>query len=195
MAKNETQRSDEEPATNGYVKRIIRKKLAKQDHGEHHGLNIYPMMDMMTILLVFMVMQFASSSASVITQSDELQIPYSTSTKDVEEGMLVQITKNSLTVDGKQVANLTDGKVDPGDKQNGSNGFKIQPMARVLKEKARIQKAIFKARKKPFKGDTTIVADGNTPYRTISEVMYTLGQYEFKNMRFLVDKDNSKAGQ
>jgi biopolymer transport protein ExbD len=35
-----------------------------------------------------------------------------------------------------------------------------------------------------------IIADKRTPYRTLSEVIYTLGQTEFKNLRFVVNKKN-----
>jgi len=50
---------------------------------EHQELNIYAMMDMMTILLVFLIQQFATTSAN-ITQSAELQIPTSVSERAAE---------------------------------------------------------------------------------------------------------------
>ena len=37
------------------VKRIIRRKLRARPEREAHALNIYPLMDVMTILLVFMI--------------------------------------------------------------------------------------------------------------------------------------------
>ena len=40
----------------------------------------------------------------------------------------------------------------------------------------------------PFVGDVQIIADKRTPFRTLSEVIYTLGQTEFKNLRFIVNK-------
>ena len=40
----------------------------------------------------------------------------------------------------------------------------------------------------PFVGNVQIIADKRTPYRTLSEVIYTLGQTEFKNLRFVVNK-------
>lgn len=67
-----------EMARTSDVKRIIRKRLRRMPEHEHQELNIYAMMDMMTILLVFLIQQFATTSAN-ITQSAELQIPTSTS--------------------------------------------------------------------------------------------------------------------
>ncbi|MGB9341124.1 MAG: hypothetical protein WCB63_17920, partial [Polyangiales bacterium] len=62
-----------------YVNRVIRAKLRRRGEPEHFGLNIYPMMDMLTILLVYMMAIFATSSASAVQESSELRIPYSTS--------------------------------------------------------------------------------------------------------------------
>jgi len=52
---------------------IIRKAVARVPEGEEiRHLNIMPMMDMMTILLVFLIQNFAQSSAANVVQSDEL---------------------------------------------------------------------------------------------------------------------------
>src|SRR5690606_34350165 len=114
---------DLKPATMLHVKQAIRRKLRKQGVEEHYGLNIYPMMDMMTILLVFMVMQFASSTAAVIQQSDELKLPYSTSIVELGETTAIQISKSEIIVDGKLVLRLRNGVVDPSDKRDGAQGF------------------------------------------------------------------------
>ena len=39
---------------------------------------------------------------------------------------------------------------------------------------------------RPFTGTVTIIADKRTPFRTLSEVIYTLGQAEFSRIRFVV---------
>lgn len=91
------------PASMSDLKRMIRSKRRKHEEHGAHGLNIYPMMDMMTILLVFMVMQLASSSAVAVQQSEELTIPYSTSTVDMEDAVAVQISRSAIVVDGQMV--------------------------------------------------------------------------------------------
>jgi biopolymer transport protein ExbD len=181
---------DDEPiATAGQVKAIIRRKLRKHPPHEEHGLNIYPMMDMMTILLVFMVMQFASSSAAAISDSDELRIPYSTSEAELGDAMPVQISRNAVIVDGEQVIDLRNGLVDPSLKQGGGQGFLITPLFREL-GRIRDRKKLIAANnpRRPFTGEVQIVADQRTPFRTLAEVIYTLGQTEFKNLRFVVSK-------
>src|SRR5262249_3778491 len=81
------------PATVADCKRVIRRKVRKHEVEEEHGLNIYPMMDMMTILLVFLIQSFASGAAEVV-QSEELQIPASTSMVAASEALGV-IVSNS----------------------------------------------------------------------------------------------------
>ena len=48
------------PASMSYVNRVVRAKLRRRAEPEHFGLNIYPMMDMLTILLVYMMAIFAT---------------------------------------------------------------------------------------------------------------------------------------
>lgn len=183
---------DEPIATAAQVKSIIRRKLRKHEPEVHLGLNIYPMMDMMTILLVFMVMQFASSTAAVIQDSEELRIPYSTSTLELGDAVPVQISRSAIVVDGERVLDLRNGLVDPSQKQGGASGFLISPLARAMAEIRDLKKLIAARNpRRPFTGDVQIIADRHTPYRTLTEVIYTLGQAEFKNLRFVVSKPPS----
>lgn len=179
------------------LKRMIRRNRKKNEH-EHgaHGLNIYPMMDMMTILLVFMVMQFANSSAASITQSEELQIPYSTSTAEMDEYVIVQIARNNISVEGEEILGLRNGTIDPSEKQGGGTGFLITDLFRRMGEIRDFKKQV--AAQFPdqvFEGNVMIVADGRTPFRTLAEVIYTLGQTEFANLRFVSNKTSELGGQ
>jgi len=175
-----------EHATMSQVKAMIRRK--KRRHPEHgsHGLNIYPMMDMMTILLVFMVMQFASSTAAVIQESSELRLPYSTSPAQLGEAVPVQISRGQIVVDGTRVVDLRNGTVDASDKQGGSTGFLITPLYRELTRIRDLRKLIAERNpSRPFTHEVQILADYRTPFRTLSEVIYTLGQTEFSKLHFV----------
>ena len=172
-----------------YVNRIVRAKLRRRPEPEHFGLNIYPMMDMLTILLVYMMAIFATSSAAAVQESSELRIPYSTSQVEVSEALGIQISRSSVAVDGKPVLELRNGIVDPSLKQGGSSGFLITPLYKTLSEiRDRKKRTAQRFTNQPFVGDVQIIADKRTPYRTLSEVIYTLGQTEFKNLRFVVNK-------
>ena len=177
------------PASMSSVNRVVRAKLRRRAEPEHFGLNIYPMMDMLTILLVYMMAIFASSSAAAVQESSELRIPYSTSQVELSDAISVQISRGGVVVDGKSVLELRSGIVDPSLKQGGSSGFLITPLYKRLSEiRDRKKRTAQRFANQPFVGDVQIIADKRTPYRTLSEVIYTLGQTEFKNLRFVVNK-------
>jgi biopolymer transport protein TolR len=170
------------------VKRIIRKALRGREEVETEGLNIYPMMDMMTILLVFLIMQFSSGAVDVV-QSAELQIPISTSEVDAEQILSLIISNNEIVVEGKHVLTLRGGKVDSSEKQGGSNGWLITPLYKNLgQHRDRLKMIAAKNPQRPFQGKVRIIADRNTPFRTLGEVIYSLGQTEFGSIRFVVVK-------
>jgi biopolymer transport protein ExbD len=182
--------NDNQPfATTSQVKRIIRRRNGKHQAHEEMGLNLYPMMDMMTILLVFLIQSFAQSGAASVVQSAELEIPKSISSENVEPALSLTISASEIVVEGKQVLSLRNGQVDPGQKQGGSNGFLVTPLLSVLQQHRDRLKLIAQSRtSKPFRGEVQIIADRRTPYRTLVEVLYTMGQSEFKAMRFVVLK-------
>jgi biopolymer transport protein ExbD len=176
------------PATLADVKRIIRRKMRR--HGEHEevGLNIYPMMDMMTILLVFLIMQFASGAAEIV-QTNELQLPTSTSEVDAAQALSVLISSSEITVEGQRVLALRNGKVDPSLKQGGGTGWLITPLFNNLKQhRDRLKMIASRNPQRAFRGEVRIIADKHTPFRTLGEVIYSLGQAEFGALRFVVLK-------
>lgn len=171
------------------VKSLIRRKLRKIEEHEHTGLNIYPMMDMMTILLVFMVMQFASSSAAIVTESDEMRLPYSVSTETLQDAVPLQITRDAILVDGRRLVGLRNGRVDARDKQGGAASMLIPSIQRSMCQIRDIKKSIQRNDpNQPFGGEVQIIADRRTPYRTIAEVLYSVGQCEFHELRFIVGR-------
>lgn len=185
--KQESGQDKPKTASQMHVKAIIRRKLKRQPEHVEQGLNIYPLMDVMTILLVFMIMQFAQESANIV-QSDELQIPYSTSEREVEQSVPIQISRDEIVVDNLPVISLRNGLVDPQHKQGGGNGFLITPLHDILTQHRdrlrRIEQLSNGAQ--PFTGSVQIIADKRTPFRTLSEVIYTLGQAEFSSIHFVV---------
>lgn len=175
-------------ATAAQIKGLVRRKNRKHPAHEEQSLNIYPMMDMMTILLVFLIMQFAQQSANVV-QSDDLMMPYSTSTEEVEEALPIVISRTEILVDGHTALTLRNGLVDPSQKQGGANGFLITPLVAVMQLHRDRLRALEAAGGLPFSGTVSIIADGRTPFRTLAEVIYTIGQAEFQNIHFVAIED------
>lgn len=179
-------------------KRVLRKEIRRRavEH-EDQSLNITAMMDMMTIILVFLLKSMSASSAS-IPQSGDLTIPKSIlSTEASQEGVAVLISKSQIVVDDKPVipvpADATHG-VEGKYKRGGSaNDLYISPLAESLKfwrerDKLKRQAAGYA----DLSSEAIIIADKDTPYRLLTEVLFTLGQSEFSKFHIMVLQGQKK---
>ena len=167
-------------------KRALMKLRARIDAEDVNFLNITAMMDMMTILLVFMLIRMSAESSN-ITQSDQLSLAASSTADKFAESVSVTLTKSSILVEGKPVVGVHGGAIDASDKESGDvNGLVITALKNALIERAVLDKRIAKLKGEQFEGSMTIIADKTTPYRLLSEVMYTGGQAEYKKHRLVV---------
>jgi len=169
-------------------KRAIRafaRKLSEPDVVK--DLNITPMMDMMTIILVFLLKTF-SSTTSTITFDQNLQVPKSFTQLKPKEAVTVTVTKKIVLVEGDAIAPINNGKVDPAVKRDGENGYYITPLVDILEKHARKEKKVAELTGQKFEAQLMLVADQTTPYRLLTEVLYSCGQAGYGNYRLLVLK-------
>ena len=75
-------------------------------------LNITSMMDMMTIILVFLLKSYSTQDISV-APSEDLELPVSTVKKNPEMAVNLVVSKKNIVVDGVPVLSLE--KVDDED--------------------------------------------------------------------------------
>lgn len=158
-------------------------------------LNITAMLDLMTIILVFVLKTLAASTTS-IPQSEDLQLPVSIMTAEPgEDGVVIRISKTQITVgeDAEAVVSYADTKqlgqtgLDARHKRNGPNDLYIQPLALVLQRYRDNDKRYREYKNKDSStSDAIIVADETTPYRLLFEVLYTAGQCEFGRFHLLL---------
>jgi biopolymer transport protein ExbD len=141
-------------------------------------------MDILTIMLVFLLKSYATDPIN-ITPGPDLDIPKSTSLLQPAATVTVTVAKSSIVVDNEPVSVVKDGKVEASQKRGGEDAYFIIPLNKALVEaveKKRRLEAINPTVK--FDGVCTIVMDKETPYRLLTEVMYTAGQAEFSNFKF-----------
>jgi biopolymer transport protein ExbD len=165
--------------------RSFARKLA--DPEEIKDLNITPMMDMMTIILVFLLKNF-TSSALLVNQDQNMTLPSSITRLNAKQAVAVTITKRIVLVEGEQVAPISSGKIDPAYKREGDNSYYITPLVDMLTRVARREKKVAEMTGQKFDGELTIVADRSTPYRLLTEILYSCGQAEYANYRLLILK-------
>ena len=174
------------------ARRIIRKAVGRVPEGESiRHLNIMPMMDMMTILLVAFIFQAATSTTAMTAGT--VSLPKTQSSDEMDEGAsTLIITPTGIVVEGKAIVSVRDGDVDPAEKEGGSLGVKIPRLTNFLaalhqQEESRPLKPGEK--RKP--AELLFIADRTTPYRLLIEVMFSAKQKEagYKRFRLIVQKN------
>ncbi|WP_255636127.1 ExbD/TolR family protein [Hyalangium versicolor] len=168
-----------------FRKALARKKRKEREAaGEIKELNITAMMDMMTILLVFLLKSFASSSASV-TASDDIRPPVSSTRASPKDTVTVTITPKNILVGEKEALRLENGQVPAAQLQ----GRLVVPLDAALKKE--VEKLKYIADRNPaapFNKELSVIGDKKVPYDLLLTVLYTAGQNELENYRFVVLK-------
>ena len=145
------------------------------------------MMDMMTIILVFLLKSF-SSSTSTITFDQNLQVPKSVTQLKPKLAVTVTVTKKVLLVEGDGVAPIKRVASTRPMKRDGENGYYISPLVDILEKHAKREKRVAELTGQKFEAQLMIVADQTTPYRLLTEIIYSCGQAGYANYRLLVLK-------
>jgi biopolymer transport protein ExbD len=167
------------------AKKKAKKDKRKERETEKQKLNINSLMDAFTIILCFLLKSFGSDPVQ-IRESDDLKLARSTAEDGLVDATVIGISKRSIQVNDRKVADLRNGAVDESMKRDGQEGLMINPLYDSLKEVVQHLKMI-KARTGggKFEGEALIVGDKDTNYRLISEVLYTAGQAEFQKFKFV----------
>ena len=168
-------------------KAALRKAIRKNKREpEVDFLNITAMLDLMTIILVFLLKSLASSSAS-IPQSQDLALPTSLMQGEPsQEGIVVVVSKSQILVgdDPTPVVLLgphdqvAQSGIDAKYKRSGPTDLYIVPLANALQHARETDKRIRVAKGGDQSFEAIVVADATTPYRLLIEVLFTLGQVE-----------------
>jgi biopolymer transport protein ExbD len=162
------------------------RRIKRERAGEIKELNITAMMDMMTIILVFLLKSYNASSENV-TMTQELQIPHSTTLANPQDNISVTITLADVSVNDKKVVPVVNGSI-PATEREGS-GLLIPGVLEALTREVDKQKYIAKYNPKaPFTGRVNIICDRRVPYHTVLEVLYTAGQAELGQYKLMALK-------
>ncbi|HET8541943.1 MAG TPA: biopolymer transporter ExbD [Anaeromyxobacter sp.] len=166
------------------------RRKAREAAGEIKELNIVAMMDMMTIILVFLLKSYQTSAINV-NMSQDLAIPASTTQLRPQENITVTVSMREVAVNERRVLDVQGGLIPAAAKEGGRpDAFYVGVVYDALKREVDKQKYIAQYNKDaPFTGRVNVVADKKIPYRTLMEVLYTAGQAELGEYKFMVLKN------
>lgn len=170
-----------------YEEELLKRKRAskiKDKPGGSGNININSLMDILTIMLVFLLKSYATDPIN-ITPGSDLDIPKSTSMLKPAATVMVTVSKSAIVVDNQPVLVIKDGKVEASQKRGGEDGYFIIPLNKVLVDAAEKKRRLASVNPTvKFEGICTLVLDKDTPYRLVAEVMYTAGQAEYSKFKF-----------
>jgi biopolymer transport protein ExbD len=180
------------------ARRLVRKAVGRVPEGEEiRHLNIMPMMDMMTILLVAFIYQAAVSATQLLAGT--VSLPRSLTADELPEtATTVVITKTGIVVASDkviQIVPVSNGDVDAGEKEEGATGIKIPRFTAYLaalhheEEAVRQRQPGYDAARAP-PAELLIIADRTTPYHLLIAVLFSAKQKEagYQHFRLIVQK-------
>lgn len=157
---------------------ITKQSKALSSSKKNVEMHLTSMIDMFTILLVFLLKNF-STEGEIMAVSPDLKLPEASFQKKPEQTVMVAVTNKSITLDGRFAANVKDIM--------NTEELIIPGLKELLDNQASYVKQIAKYNPKVvFKGDVTIQGDKQIPFKLLQKVMYTCGQSEYSNIKLAV---------
>ena len=169
-------------------KEIPLKFVAKHGHGArgvYAELNLTSMVDMLTILVVFLLQTF-SASGELLVVSKNIVLPEATHFQDLERAPVLGVSRDSVTLDGRPVADAAELN-----KENTVD-WKITDLHDQLVTLKNNFKLLHPSDN--FNGTVIVQADKGVDFKVIKKVMYTCAVAGYNNVNFAVNQKSKGGG-
>jgi biopolymer transport protein ExbD len=150
-----------------------------QGHGKKLSKNsdllLTPLIDMFVILVVFLIMNF-SATGELVSLSRDIQLPQATVTDELERAPIIQISANTVAIEGVKVGDSEDILKDPD--------LRIPELTDKMQEMRKIDEMMHPGQ--PFKGEVIINADKNIDFKLVRKVMFAASDAGYTNFNYAV---------
>jgi biopolymer transport protein ExbD len=145
-------------------------------------LMITSMMDMFTIILIFLLFQFSEKPETIHMEKD-IELPKSTAKMDHTETIKLVVTQNSLHINNDLIARVKKGRVMGLDPKN--------PKASVLYQRLEEQfvKAANDSDETQPKNHILLLCDKRHSFKTINDIVKIAALAGYPNFQFAVLKE------
>lgn len=144
------------------------------------ALKLTSMIDMFTILLVFLLKSY-SAEGQIMSVSPDLNLPQSTAEKAPQTTSIIAVTEELILLDGNQVATINQI-------MNNQNLIISGLLNELQKIKTLSEKVGQLHEDLGFTGKISIQADKELPYIIIKKIMFTCGKVGYNDMLLAVNK-------
>jgi biopolymer transport protein ExbD len=162
------------------------------DSKEALTLNIMPLLDIFSILILFLLMSFSSDPISHDVNPG-IELPDSQTLTALDEVPTIIVTKTGILVGDRQknVASIINGDVPERFRHQGA----IQPLYDELLKLSEANKGFEKkagAEEKPTEGGTlTIEMDKEHPFKLMRRIMLSAQQADFFSFKLMVARESN----
>lgn len=146
------------------------------------SLNLTAMIDMFTILVVFLLANF-SATGEILFISKDIQLPEAEATAELMRAPVISISARAVALEGQEVA-LTEDVERP-------EVYDIADLTVRLQEMRKTQELL---RPGSFKGSVIMQCDEGVPFNVVRKVMYAAAEAGFTDVSHAVLRAGGEAG-
>src|SRR3954471_8117362 len=95
--------------------KVFGKKFGRAKRGVYAALTLTSLVDVMTIITIFLLMNF-SANGEVLYMSKDIKLPDASHGVQLERAPVISVSADAVTFDGKMV--LSTGDLEKGDARN-----------------------------------------------------------------------------
>lgn len=147
-------------------------------------LNVTPMVDMLTMLVIFLLMTF-SASGELLSINKDIVLPKAYNAVELEQAPVIAISNKQILVQNKFVMDASEADKDK------YPDMKLTPLWERLQLEREKWKAYHPTQK--FPGQVIIQGDKSVPFSVVSMIMFTCAQAEYGSLNFAVQRTD-RAG-
>jgi biopolymer transport protein ExbD len=165
------------PAARFLHSKVLGGKMSRGRRSTNAELNVVPMVDMMTMLVIFLLQQF-SATGEVLYMQKDVRLPEARHGQMIEPAPTVAISADQVVVTGQKVADVADLDRDAG-------YLNIPALEERLREEKKRWDFIHQSDPgAKWDGLVNIQADQKVPFRIVKRVMYSCGVAGYFNLNF-----------
>lgn len=148
-------------------------------------LMLTSMMDMFTIILIFLLFSFSSDPESMKNMTD-LELPVSSTDIDYMDSIKIVLSSEDLKLNGEALASLDRESIAGVDPENLKDSSLFRKLKGLYDEQASLEEGAEKQRHVLF------MCDRRHSFKTINTVIKTAGLAGFPNFQFAVLEGRSE---
>jgi biopolymer transport protein ExbD len=157
--------------------KVLGGKMQRGHKASSAEINVVPMVDMMTMLVIFLLQQF-SATGEVLYMQKDIRLPDARHGQLIEPAPTVAISADQVVVTGQKVADVADLDRDAG-------YLNIPALEERLREEKKRWDFIHQSDpNKKWDGLVNIQADQKVPFRIVKRVMFSCGVAGYFNLNF-----------